>query len=784
MHEPSDAVSPKSPESPARPFVPLAPEQVALLEWSPNPTLVLDRAFRIRYVNHAALAYGRIERDALIGRNVWECYPTLKGSMFHQAYASVLETGIASRFESYDDEHDSWQSVYAFPADDGVMAVLEDITERRRAERSLRESEAALARAQEVSGIGSFSFAPPGDIQLSAQAYRLLGLDPTVDTVDIQSVRALLAPNDSERWGSLSARTPVGEDIAMDFTATRRDGSIVILHVLARLLRERVGGPMKLFGTAQDVTEQRHGQESLRRSEEALRLAQEVANIGSFDYDLRTEVMFRSDQMLRLIGLEPTDARALVGSRLRLDFVHPDDRATVQAAWSEVLSTGDRQTIRLRLFRADGAERHMTWSAVLVRDPNGAPARIVGTLVDITDQVRSDEERARVESQLQQAQKLESLGILAGGIAHDFNNLLVGILGNASLALLDLEPGDDARQSIAEIEKAAQRAAELTRQLLAYAGKGRYVVETADATAVISEMTSLMRTAISRNASLQMDLATSLPSIDVDVNQFRQVVMNLVTNASDALDTKPGLISIRTGRQEISREYITGCAPGCDAQPGGFTYVEVHDNGAGMDEATRHRIFEPFFSTKFTGRGLGLAATMGIMRSHHGAIRVYSEIGSGTSIKLLFPVSTQSGRAGMHADTRAEEWRRGGQILVVDDEDSVRAVASALLRRRGFRTQEASDGAKALDIFQVQPDAFVLVLLDLTMPNMNGEETLRALREVNPSVNVLLMSGYNEQDVTRMFAGRELSGFLQKPFRAEELYASVARSLGVDTNGR
>jgi PAS domain S-box-containing protein len=781
MHEPLDESS--RPAAP-RPFTALAPEQIALLEWSPNPKLVLDREFRIRFVNQAALAYGQVERDALLGRNVWECYPALKDSIFHQAYASVLKTGVTARFERYDDEHDRWQSVYAFPADDGVIAVLEDVTERRRAERSLQASEAALARAQEVAGIGSFSVERPGYIQLSAQAYRLLGLDPTVDTIDIQTIRAMLAPSDSERWGALSARTPIGDDISMDFTATRRDGSTVILHVLARIVKS-AGGTVKLFGTAQDVTEQRHALENLRRSEETLRLAQEAANIGSFDFDLRTQSMFRSDQLLRMLGLEPTDeARRYIDSRPRFDFVHPDDRAAVKETWEKVLRTGERQVIRMRVFRADGVERHMISSAMLVRDGNGEPVRIVGTQVDVTDQVRSDEERARVESQLQQAQKLESLGVLAGGIAHDFNNLLVGILGNASLALLDLEPGAEARQSIAEIEQAAQRAAELTRQLLAYAGKGRYVVESADASAVISEMTSLMRTAISRNASLQMDLATQLPRIDVDVNQFRQVVMNLITNASDALDSKPGLISVRTGRQEVSPDYLAGCAPGSGAQPGTFTYVEVHDNGTGMDETTRQRIFEPFFSTKFTGRGLGLAATMGIMRSHHGAIRVYSEVGSGTSVKLLFPSSTQNSAAGTTTTTRPDEWRSGGQILVVDDEDSVRAVASALLRRRGFRTQEASDGVKALELFQQQPDAFDLVLLDLTMPSMNGEETLRALRDVRPSVNVLLMSGYNEQDVTRMFAGRSLSGFLQKPFRAEELYASVARSLGVDTKGR
>ena len=781
MHEPHDE---STPAQAPRPFSALAEEQVAMLEWSPHPKLVLDREFRIRYGNRAALDYGQVEQDALVGRHVWECYPALKHSSFHQACESVLSTGVPSRAERYDDEHDRWQSIYAFPADGGVIAVLEDITARRRARRSLQASEAALARAQDVSGIGSFTVERPGPLQLSVQAYRLLGLDPTVDTVDIPMLRAMVAPSDSERWRSLSSRTPIGDDIAMDFTVTRRDGRLIILHVLARVIQGS-GGVVTLFGTAQDVTEQRLALEHLKRREETLRLAQEAANIGSFDADLRTGTTFRSDQLLRMLGLDPTDeARALIDSRPRFDFVHPDDRAAVEASWAQVLNTGERQIIRMRVLRVDGVERHMMSSAMLVRDGNGEAARIVGTQIDITDQVRSEAERAGVEARLQQAQKLESLGVLAGGIAHDFNNLLVGILGNASLALLDLEPDAEARQSIAEIEQSAQRAAELTRQLLAYAGKGRYVVESADASSVITEMTPLMRTAIARNASLQMELTTALPRIDVDVNQFRQVVMNLITNASDALDSKPGLISVRTGRRDVSLEYLTDCAPGSAAQPGPFTYVEVHDNGTGMDEATRQRIFEPFFSTKFTGRGLGLAATIGIMRSHHGAICVHSEIGSGTSITLLFPCSTKGSIAGPRSGTRTDAWRSGGQILVVDDEDSVRAVASALLRRRGFRTQEASDGAKALELFEQQPDAFDLVLLDLTMPGMNGEETVRALRDVRPTVNVLLMSGYNEQEVTAMFEGRSLSGFLQKPFRADDLYASVARSLGLDTNGR
>jgi len=651
MDTPADVSAPRAPVCTV---VPLDAAPRALLEWHPHAHIVLDADLRIRYANQAALAFAVMDEDALIGRSLWEGFPTQTASIVHEACDRCRATGATAHTERYDHERDQWLSATVFPAADDLVAILSDVTARRHADRSLQENEAVLS------------------------------------------------------------------------------------------------------------------------------LAQEVAGIGSFDVDLRTDTMLCSDQLLRLLGVDAeTDKQALHTTPPFFNVVHPDDRAAVQEAWNTVRHGGTRQSVRIRVCRADGDQRHMMWSAMLVRDPRDEPVRMVGTYVDITEQVRGEEERARVDSQLQQAQKLESLGVLAGGIAHDFNNLLVGILGNASLAMLDLEPGAVARESVSQIEQAGQRAAELTRQLLAYAGKGRYVVEPTDATAVISDMTSLLRTAISRNASLQLDLITSLPTIEVDVNQFRQVVMNLVTNASDALDAKPGLIRISTGRQEVSREYLATCAPGGDARLGTHTFVEVHDSGTGMDEITRQRMFEPFFSTKFTGRGLGLAATMGIMRSHHGAVRVESELGSGTTVRLLFPSSASSGRDGIATGSETELRHGDGQILVVDDEAGVRAVASALLRRRGFRTQEASDGAMAMELFRAQPDAFDLVLLDLTMPTMGGEATLQALREVKPSVRVVLMSGHNETDVTRLFAGRNLSGYLQKPFRAEELYASIARCLPV-----
>lgn len=638
-----------SDEAALPPFRPLLPEQVEMLELSPNPKLVLDRAFRVRFVNAATEAYGNVDRNALVGRNIWDCYPALRGSIFHRAYQQVLDTGEPARFEHHDQALDTWQTVYAFPADDGVIAVLEDITERRR----------------------------------------------TVDR--------------------------------------------------------------------------------LRRSEETLRLAQEAAMIGSFEYHLQTGHRTWSDQLVRLLGLDPaTFDPSQYDQGLLLPHVHAEDREALRAVMEQAITSGEKQGLRLRVLHANGDVRFLQVSAMLVPDTEASSSRLVGTALDVTADVHADEQRQRIDAQMQQAQKLESLGVLAGGIAHDFNNLLVGILGNASLALLEVDAPRAVRDCLQEIERASQKAAELTRQLLAYAGKGRYIVEPVDASATIQEMGSLLRSAVSRSASLQLELPSTVPPIEVDVNQFRQVVMTLVTNASDALGERQGVISVLTGRQTVTAEYLAACVPGSTAVPGSYVFVEVRDTGIGMDAATRHRMFEPFFSTKFTGRGLGLAAAIGIIRSHGGAIRVYSEIGSGTSVKLLFPVgSAPPARSG----TEEDRWRGAGHILVVDDEESVRTVAAALLRRRGFTVTEARDGLEAISVFGAAPSQFALVLLDLTMPNMNGEDTLRALRHIRPDLGVLLMSGYNEQDVARMFAGRELSGFLQKPFSASELYAAVGAAV-------
>lgn len=397
--------------------------------------------------------------------------------------------------------------------------------------------------------------------------------------------------------------------------------------------------------------------------------------------------------------------------------------------------------------------------------------------IDITSQRHAETERERMYASVLHAQKLESLGVLAGGIAHDFNNLLVAIVGNMDLAVCELDTGSPARPLLSEASIAAERAAELCQQMLAYSGKGRFVVRSVDMNEVVREMSALLDVSISKSAALEWKLAPEVAPIQVDVTQLRQVVMNLITNASDAIGSNEGVITIGTGTSTCPAEYLAAMDVGVGLEPGLYTWLEISDTGMGMDAETRLRIFDPFFTTKFTGRGLGLAAVLGIVRGHKAALGVYSEPGRGTTFKVLFPVSGTAAEAPSADAEQGPRAQPGHEtVLVVDDESAVRGVAKRILSDAGFQVLLAADGEEALRICAERPDVRV-VLLDMAMPRMSGEEAFRRLRAARPDVRVVLCSGYSEQDAADRFAGEGPISFLHKPYRAAELVDVVRRAL-------
>ncbi len=457
------------------------------------------------------------------------------------------------------------------------------------------------------------------------------------------------------------------------------------------------------------------------------------------------------------------------------DQVHGTD---IQCPLKNVLTTKAPAMVRHIHIDSEGKEYHVEVAAAPIFNEAGEVVQVVESFRDITDRLRFEEEQLLLERQFLEAQKMESLGILAGGIAHDFNNLLMAVLGYADLALNDLSPASPARKSVIEIEKGARRAADLTRQMLAYSGRGRFVVEVVDLSDVVAEMIHLFQASLPKKISLNLDIQPDLPLIEADVTQVQQVVMNLITNASEAIGEEAGTITISSGTRECSSGDLAQSRLSEKPDPGLFVAIGVTDTGCGMDGETLTKLFDPFFTTKFTGHGLGLAAVLGIMRAHKGAIIVSSNPGVETTFQILFPAAKGKVKSKREKRDREKDgWKGEGTVLVIDDERSVCELVRLMLELIGFSVLTAKDGEEGVEVFRRRRDEIVCVLLDMTMPRMSGEETFRALREIRSDVKVILSSGYNEQEVVRRFVGLGLAGFIQKPYRLVNLAETMREVL-------
>lgn len=462
------------------------------------------------------------------------------------------------------------------------------------------------------------------------------------------------------------------------------------------------------------------------------------------------------------------------------DFFAAEVANDISQQDKQVIETRSSLTVE-REIMFDGELRTLEATITPIFDAHGVLTGTTGVARDITFRKKEEEERQRSDARVQHAQKLESLGLLAGGIAHDFNNLLVGILANAELARDELPPGSAALESCSQIVDSAQRAAELTRQMLAYAGKGRFEVRQLNMSEEVESTLDLLRSVISKKAELKLELATDLPMVAADATQLRQVVMNLITNASDALGDDEGVITLRTTSRRVLAGEVQLPLSQDELPEGQYVLVEVSDTGEGMDQDTISRIFDPFFTTKFVGRGLGLAAVLGILRGHRGGVEISSERQRGSSFRVYLPALSRSAMVEPsvpRSDPPSNGAPKSGLVVVVDDEPTVRALATSVLTRNGYRVVSADDGIKALQLLDTHKDDVRLVLLDMLMPRMNGEETLREIRQRFPSVPVLLNSGYSEEVAAQQLLTDELVGFVQKPYGVNQLLGAVHELIG------
>ena len=495
-------------------------------------------------------------------------------------------------------------------------------------------------------------------------------------------------------------------------------------------------------------------------------------------YDGQLDALYISDGALALTGYPPDD---FLARRVHFrDIIHPDDLAHVRAATQEGLQNHREIEVEFRLRTRDGTEKWVLSRCRGIFNDANRLLFLEGLAIEITAQKQAESRRLELEHRLLDGQKFECIGLLAGGIAHDFNNLLTPILGNATLIRLALPPGSPLDAQLHSIETAALRAADLCQQMLAYAGMGRLKLEPADLSALVETLRPLIEVALVRRATLHLVLTPGLPAVLVDPALIRQSVMNLILNAAESLAEPGGEIRLSTGVMHADRALLATCAAGRELPAGDYVFIEVRDTGSGMTAATVAKIFDPFFTTKFAGRGLGLSAAIGTVRGHKGALRVVSSPGQGSVFRLLLPPMPGGAPLPPQPEAPASTgWHHTGRVLIIDDDELVRSVNALMIRSFGLEPLIAPDGHSGLAAFREDPESFDIVLLDLLMPGLTGEETLVALRAVRPDVRVLIVSGHSADDILqRQAGGAGALAFLHKPFKRSALEQKLRELLG------
>jgi PAS domain S-box-containing protein len=523
-----------------------------------------------------------------------------------------------------------------------------------------------------------------------------------------------------------------------------------------------------------EVAGRERAEVELRASRYRYQLVSEISSDLSFAFRVAPDGTLShewvTDAFTRMTGFTRAEFVSQPWDRL----LHPEDVESVKA-WQQAALRGERSEFDARIVRKDGEVRWLHTTLAGVRDPEEGVLRIVGATRDVTERKKAEEERRSLESHVREMQRLESLGVLAGGLAHDFNNVLSVILGNTALVQADFSEDSTVQRRLERVRAAAQHAAGLTDQMLTYSGNASVSLKPLDLSRLVDGVRDLLEASMLRRSRLELRLdAPTL--VDGDETQLRQVVVNLVSNASEAMGGRPGAVWVRTGTLHADRSYLADTFGHQDLEPGEYAYVEVSDPGEGIGEAAGARIFEPFYTTKVSGRGLGLAAVLGIVQGHHGAIKVTSEPGRGTTFRVLLPSSLHVESAQPEEPEQQAARNARGVVLVVDDDEPVLELAHEFLARAGFEVHSARGGREALRIAAERPiDA---VVLDVIMPDMEGEDVLRSLRAARPDVPVVLVTGFGDDATLRRFEAAGVTAVLRKPYEAEALIDQVSAAIG------
>ena len=651
-----------------------------------------------------------------------------------------------------------------------VRGLAFDITERVRTEEELRDARQFAEEILSSAALGVIVYGKDLRYVLWNRAMqRLTGL--SADRVIGRTMPEVFPDLAKQGLWELVQKARSGESVASPDIrfVVPKTGELRWVFSQFTPHRNAHGEIVGVIGTVEDVTERKRSEESTRESRAFLERAQEVGQIGSWVSGVGPQArLVWSAETSRIFGVEPDRFDGRLETFLSL--IHPEDVEAVQEASRSALTSDHPYSIEHRILRPDGTVRWVYERGDVVRDPAGEPVRMVGIVQDIT-------ERRRLEEQFLQAQKMEAIGRLAGGVAHDFNNLLTAILGYADLLLSQIEEPHPMRGDLQEIRRAGERAAELTRQLLAFSRQQMLEPRVIDLNETVGNLENMLRRLIGEDVELVTRLEPRLGLVRADPGQLEQVILNLAVNSRDAMP-EGGTLTIQTATAVLRDALSIGRA----AVPAGdYSVLEVRDTGSGMDPATHARIFEPFFTTKEKGKGtgLGLATAYGIVKQSGGYIFCESAAGSGTSFRIYLPRYSGAREVPPPSHARPSRTAAGGDrtVLLVEDEDGVRKLSRRLLEADGFRVLEASGGEQALALVRSHPGPIHLLLTDVVMPGLKGPEVARRVSRIRPDIKVLYMSGYANVEVPDLGTGALL---LQKPFTPEGLAAKIEEALGTD----
>uniref|UniRef100_Q029E6 histidine kinase n=1 Tax=Solibacter usitatus (strain Ellin6076) TaxID=234267 RepID=Q029E6_SOLUE len=645
-----------------------------------------------------------------------------------------------------------------------VLAVIlwqaASLRQRKRSESALRASEERFRAIFNQAAVGDAQVTLDGQVTMVNDRYcEVLGYGR--EELLGQPLAGKIHPDDRETL-LLNRRRLLDQVVpsySVEVRSVLQGGETVWIKLYESLLRDAENRPQYSLAVVEDITERRQAETALQESERRFRSMADTAPVMIWVAGADQRCTFFSQGWLRFTGSSMEDA---LGNGW-VEHIHPESRELCQANFNSAFATQSSFQTECRLRRADGEYRWVLATGTPRFGADGAFAGYVGSCTDITDI-----KNAQVEALARQ--KLEGLGVLAGGIAHDFNNLLGSILATSELVLSELPDGTPASEGIISIKNVADRAAEIVRQMMAYSGQENTIFEALDLSVLVREMLQLLSVSISKRAHLVVDLPENLPAIRANPAQLRQVVMNLITNASEALGESSGVIT-------VGLAHVRPAAPRPAGHPAeitetGHVRLTVADSGSGMTEEIRARIFDPFFTTKFAGRGLGLAAVRGIIRDHGGSISVFSVPGQGSRFEVVLPCTdrpTPSNNGSCPADSSARFEQLFGTILVVEDEEDLRLAVAKMLRKRGFSVMEAADGCIGVELFQAHSADIDVVLLDLTLPGKTGREVLEEVRRMRHDVSVILTTAYSYEAALRTAGGHESWQYLRKPYRIAEV---------------